>query len=552
MTTLPLPLEPHPTPKDQVRFARFVLFLNALIPGILLFWDWSQDRTGANPVNYAIRTTGILALFFLTLSLAVTPLRKITGFATLHHFRRMLGLYAFFYALTHFAIFFIKDRELSITSTWIEMTKRTYLIIGSIGLLAMVPLAATSFNAAIRAMGPARWRLLHKLAYVAAIAGVIHFYMLQKSDKRLPWAYIVIVGIFLTYRIVQFVFDRLNRPASIAQGFPVIASTEYGRFTGTLRVASITQETPDVRTFRLVSENGTHPFSYHPGQYLTFALQIDGKKIYRSYTIASAPTRPGYCEVTIKRDEKGLVSRHMHDTIKQGDLLQLAAPSGKFTFTAATARSVALIAGGVGITPLMSILRSLADRMWDGQIHLLYANKTERDIIFKTELADLQKKLPNLHITHTLTRPDASWTGATGRIGEKLLQSIPSLATTPIYLCGPAEMITATQALLHKLAVPAQNIHTESFGTRPTTLIEAPPTTTTEHTITFARSAKSVRANGRPLLEIAEDAGIQIPSECRSGTVRMTVQDALTPADRANNVILLCQARALEDVTLDA
>ncbi|HVT83076.1 MAG TPA: ferric reductase-like transmembrane domain-containing protein, partial [Phycisphaerae bacterium] len=302
MTTLPLQLESKTTPRQELRFAKFVVFLNALVPAMLLLWDSAHGKTGANPVNYAIRTTGMLALIFLPLSLLVTPLRKLTGFAHLHHFRRMLGLYAFFYALAHFSIFFIYDRDLSISDTLSEMIKRTYLIIGSIGLLAMVPLAATSFNAVIRRMGPVRWRLLHKLAYVAAIAGVIHFYMLTKSDKRLPWVFIIIVGILLAYRIVQFAIDYLHTPAAAA-------ASQAGRFSGTLRVARITQETPNVRTFRLTATDNRHPFHYQPGQYLTFALQIDGRKIYRSYTIASSPTCEGFCEVTIKRDENGRVSR---------------------------------------------------------------------------------------------------------------------------------------------------------------------------------------------------------------------------------------------------
>src|SRR6185295_15388915 len=130
----------------------------------------------------------------------------------------------------HFAIFFIKDRGLSITDTFAEMTKRTYLIIGSIGLLAMVPLASTSFNAAIRRLGPARWRALHKLAYVAAIAGVIHFYMLQKSDKRLPWVYIVIVGSLLLFRVVAFLLQKTD--STPAQSFPVLTASEARRFTG--------------------------------------------------------------------------------------------------------------------------------------------------------------------------------------------------------------------------------------------------------------------------------------------------------------------------------
>src|SRR5208282_3666232 len=167
-----------------------------------------------------------------------------------------------------------------------------------------------------------------------------------------------------------------------------------------------------------------------------------GKPVTRSYTIASTPSRPGYCEVTIKREEQGLVSRHMHDTVKEGDLLTIAAPGGRFTFTGAETNSVVLLAAGVGITPLMSILRYLADQNWSGQVHMVYSCKTARDIIFREELEAIERHFPNLHLTLTLSRAESAtnWTGATGRIDAKLLtRVVPDLTSVPFYMCGPAE-----------------------------------------------------------------------------------------------------------------
>ena len=177
----------------------------------------------ANPVNYAELTTGLLALIFLCLSLLVTPLRKVTGLNWLFHFRRTLGLYAFFYALTHFLIFFVFDRVLNVRDTLSEMVKRPYLIVGSVGLLAMVPLAATSFNYMIKWMGQKRWQALHRLAYVAAIAGVVHFYMQVKSDIRLPVAYGGVVGILLGYRAVGFSVRRWKKRLWIRRNIGGIA-----------------------------------------------------------------------------------------------------------------------------------------------------------------------------------------------------------------------------------------------------------------------------------------------------------------------------------------
>lgn len=188
--------------EGDLRFAKLLVLVNAAVPAVLLAWDAWHHKLGANPVNFAIHTTGMLALIFLILTMAVTPLRKITGLNWIIFSRRTLGLYAFFYALAHFLIFFCGDRSFSVPSTLSEMVKRKYLIVGSIGLLVMVPLAVTSTNAMIKRLGGKRWRALHRLAYVAAIAGVIHFYMQVKADIRLPLAFAAMLAALLGYRIV--------------------------------------------------------------------------------------------------------------------------------------------------------------------------------------------------------------------------------------------------------------------------------------------------------------------------------------------------------------
>src|ERR1700722_6992109 len=159
--------------ESDIRFAKFLVLVNAGVPAVLLGWDAWHHMLGANPVNFAILTTGILALIFLMLTLLVTPLRKTTGWNWLIFSRRTLGLYAFFYALAHFLIFFSLDRSFSVSSTFTEMVKRKYLIVGSIALLGMVPLAVTSTNGMIKRLGAKRWHMLHRLTYVVAICGVI-------------------------------------------------------------------------------------------------------------------------------------------------------------------------------------------------------------------------------------------------------------------------------------------------------------------------------------------------------------------------------------------
>jgi ferredoxin-NADP reductase/DMSO/TMAO reductase YedYZ heme-binding membrane subunit len=568
--------------ENDIRFAKFLVLVNAAVPATLLGWDAWRHKLGANPVNFAILTTGMSALVFLMLTLMVTPVRKITGLNWIISFRRTLGLYAFFYACMHFLIFFSLDRSFSPSSMLSEMLKRKYLMVGITGLLVMLPLAVTSTNAMIKRLGGKRWRALHRLVYVAAIAGVIHYYMQVKADVRRPLAFAGVLAILLGYRLVVYWRRPKSVPAATTAVKPKI-------WSGPLRVARIVQETPDVRTFRLASPDGNRlPFDYLPGQHLFLSLQIAGKRVSRTYTIASSPARPSCCELTIKREENGLASRHLHDTLREGGLLNVSAPAGRFTFDGAQSTSIVLIAGGVGITPLMAILRYLTDQRWKGDIYFLYSAKTPQDIIFRQELDDLQRRFPNLHLLVTLTQAEGMhWAGRKGRItGELLTQTIPNLAARPVYICGPASMMEPTIRLLRELGVPGDQIKSEAFVaakraevTHPLSdskTAPAPPATATFSstspagdpgvpTLTFALSMKSAPLPPqKTLLEISEDAGLNIDFECRSGIcgrcktrllagrVTMEVQDALDDVDKSNNFILLCQASSTDNVTIEA
>jgi len=200
--------------ESDLRFAKFLVLVNGVVPATLLGWDAWHHKLGANPVNFAILTTGMSALVFLMLTMLVTPLRKISGLNWIISFRRTLGLFAFFYASCHFLIFFSLDRSFSLPGTLSEMVKRKYLFVGITGLLVMVPLAVTSTNAMIKRLGGKRWRALHRLAYVAASAGVIHYYMQVKADVRQPLAFGAVLAILLGYRLV--VYWRRPKPVTVA------------------------------------------------------------------------------------------------------------------------------------------------------------------------------------------------------------------------------------------------------------------------------------------------------------------------------------------------
>ena len=202
--------------ENDIRFARLLLIVNGAVPLVLLGWDALHSQLGANPVKFTLLTTGMMGLIFLLLTLLVTPLRKISGWNWIIFSRRTLGLYAFFYTCLHFLIFFGLDRSFNVSSTLTEMVKRKYLIIGSTGLLVMVPLAVTSTNAMIKRLGGKRWRALHRLAYVAAIAGVIHYYLQVKADVRQPLAFAAVLTVLLGYRVLESWRQRKPGPVAVA------------------------------------------------------------------------------------------------------------------------------------------------------------------------------------------------------------------------------------------------------------------------------------------------------------------------------------------------
>jgi len=186
----------------KISFPKLVVFINALIPLALLLWDLYRKQVGPNPLEFATRTTGMLTLVFLSLTVAVTPLRKIFGVNSLVKFRRMLGLFAFFYGSLHLLTYIWFDRLFNLRSTVADVAQRPFILVGMLAFLLMVPLAITSTNKMVKRIGGKRWAKLHRLVYVAAIAGVVHFWMLVKSDVRLPLTFAFIILFLLGYRLL--------------------------------------------------------------------------------------------------------------------------------------------------------------------------------------------------------------------------------------------------------------------------------------------------------------------------------------------------------------
>ena len=182
------------------RIGKPLVFSVSLLPLVWLFWLAWSDQLGANPVETLSHRTGDWSLRFLLLTLAVTPLRRLTGWNGLQRFRRMLGLFAFFYVSLHFSVYLIFDHFFDLSAIIADVAKRPYITVGFAGFVLLIPLAVTSTNQMIRRLGR-NWQRLHRLVYLIAILGVLHYLWLVKADLREPLIYAGILAVLLGYRL---------------------------------------------------------------------------------------------------------------------------------------------------------------------------------------------------------------------------------------------------------------------------------------------------------------------------------------------------------------
>jgi methionine sulfoxide reductase heme-binding subunit len=190
-----------------------IVFLAALLPLAQLIFRQLTTGLGANPVEVMTHRTGLTALILLFITLAITPLRKMTGLYWLIQYRRMLGLFAFFYACLHFLIYAVLDQSLDLASVTKDVYKRPFITVGFLAFILMIPLALTSTKGWIRRLGK-RWQQLHRLIYVSAAAGALHFFWLVKKDKREPLIYAAVLALLLGYRAVNYFLSRKSLPAT--------------------------------------------------------------------------------------------------------------------------------------------------------------------------------------------------------------------------------------------------------------------------------------------------------------------------------------------------
>lgn len=362
----------------------------------------------------------------------------------------------------------------------------------------------------------------------------------------------------------------------------------------------IIRETHDVKTFCFISADEPLFFMQKPGQFISLELPIDGKKVVRSYTISSSPSRPSYVSVTVKRVKGGLVSNWMHDNLKVGDEIGANGPHGKFNCFDIPAKKMLLISGGSGITPMMSITRWACDTGSDADIVFLHNAQSPRDLIFEDELKLLSAQNPNVRLALCVSKTqDMPWGGFIGRFCAKSLALIaPDFHERAIFVCGPEPYMEAVHHVVQSVGFDMKNYFSESFGGAPPAAAKAPQDAPTvaasapvetapvkaeaaptpppapkpaaakpaagQNCIKFKQQNKEVTyGEDDTVLDVAENADIEIEYSCRAGNcgtckvlklegdVEMDESGGISSDEISEGYILACIAKPKGRLVLD-
>lgn len=353
--------------------------------------------------------------------------------------------------------------------------------------------------------------------------------------------------------------------------------------SSTLICRQVQDVTHDVRTF-LFEPAQPALFQHEPGQFVTLQLQIDGRCLSRCYTISTPPTRPYLLGITVKRQPGGLVSNWLHDTMAPGTRISADGPFGVFTIARHPSAKYLFLSGGSGITPVMSMTRTLYDLGSDADVAFVHSARTPSDIIFRRELDTIAATVPTVRVVPVCERdaPREPWGGLRGVLSLEMLQVVaPDLGERVVFCCGPAPYMAAVRRILGEAGFDMQNYHEESFSFEELTMKEFAPaatdmpvngdgpasaaSTARTYSVEFARSGQTFTcAEDEYVLEAAYAAGLRPMSSCGqgmcgtckttmlSGTVDMRHNGGIRPREIAQNKVLICCSKPLSDLTIDA
>ncbi|HWZ00317.1 MAG TPA: iron-sulfur cluster-binding domain-containing protein, partial [Edaphobacter sp.] len=354
---------------------------------------------------------------------------------------------------------------------------------------------------------------------------------------------------------------RPNRP-SVANARTVAPASPTPPVSKTLLLQLVRTErqTQDCISLRFRVEEGSI-LQAKPGQFLTFDWLLNGERLRRSFSISSSPLQVRLIEITVKKNPKGCVSHFLNERAAVGLTVEARGPFGRFHFDETIHKRIVLLAGGSGITPMMSMLRYIDDLALDTEVTLFYSVRTREDIIFGSELEMLEERLAKLRRVVVLTRPDDGWGGEKGRLSRELiLKYLGDFSDRTFFLCGPQPFMEHVKGLLRAAAVPAEKILEERFDGCKTGIAPGVHSEASLGIVEFSKSGKTTKLlPGQSLLEAAEANGVTIPYGCRQGQCGTCATrllegevDSSGGLDPGQGYVLACVTRPRGNVRLDA
>lgn len=336
-----------------------------------------------------------------------------------------------------------------------------------------------------------------------------------------------------------------------------------------VKVAGIIEETASTKTLRLVPAGDRPLFPFRAGQFVTIFLEVEGVRTSRAYSISSPPTRLGSIDITVRRMPAGFVSKYLVDEVAVGDTFEISGPGGFFYHEPlADTKDLVFLAGGGGITPFMSMIRTAIEVKSDLRMQLIYGSRTDDDVIFWDELSDLACGCENVAVDLVLSEPPEKYEGVCGLLDAGNIESIVGdIAGKTFYMCGPLAMYGLCCEALETLAVPARRVKKEASGPPPDIALaegwpaDIPPDAVFTLKIADTRRSLDVPA-GEPLLNSLERNGIEIDNLCRAGecgvcraalvegSVFMPESVAVRKSDLAYGYIHPCMSYPVSDLKI--
>ncbi len=456
-------------------------------------------------------------------------------------------------------------------------TQKLFVAMGTVALLAIIIIIITTQKVIKKKLGFRTWKNIHLTAYVAALLFIVHGVVMDPQLKNRPVDLLdaeKILSEVCFIALAVAVFFRVRYQKKFQQGLRKFHS---------LKINEVIEETKDSKSFVFsIPDKLKKQFNYTAGQFIIIKIQIDDKEYKRSYSLSACPYTDAQFQVTVKRIKDGIVSNYLNDNIKAGDELLVFPPSGNFFKEPEqnVRKNYILFAGGSGITPVYSVIKTLLAKYPHNYVKLIYANRNPDAIIFYAALETLKTlHSKRFFLTHIVSDASAGWNGMTGQLDSDKIklfleeQRIFPIENTEYYICGPSPFMELVEHELQINGVPNEKLHLERFisigdGEQPVIIGNEPTEINLKESKVCAildGKDNKVSCNAdETILDAFLAAGVNAPYSCKEGVcstcmaklikgkVQMRNAQSLSDIDINENRILTCQATCLtKDVEIN-